>query len=71
MTNPDPKKSPGQRKRRLRLTRDGVIFVVGLLGIIHQTLVVHTDRPTLLLLFGAMIGLPAFLRLDDKKNDGK
>lgn len=69
MSNPDSKKSPGRRKRRIRLTRDGAIFVVGLLGIIHQTLVVHTDRPTLLLLFGAMIGLPAFLRLDDKKND--
>lgn len=69
MTGEKPAKSARtRRKRGVRLTRDGVIFVVGLLGIIHQTLVVEADRPTLLLLFGAMIGLPAFLRLDDRKN---
>jgi hypothetical protein len=46
--------------------RDGILFVVGLLGIAHQTLVAQEPDPTLLLLFGAMIGLPGFLRKDEK-----
>lgn len=49
-----------------RFTQKGVLFVVGLLGVIHETLVSEADRPTLLLLFAAMIGLPAFLRQDEK-----
>lgn len=53
--------------RGLRLSRDGVLFVVGLLGIIYETLVTGGDRPTLLVMFGAMVGLPAFLRSDEKK----
>ena len=51
------------------LTRDTVLFVAGLAGIFHETLVhAGTERPTLLLLFGAMIGLPLFLRADDRKD---
>lgn len=64
----DSSERPSEKTRRIRLTRDGLIFAVGLLGIVHQTLLVESDRPTLLLLFGAMIGLPAFLRLDEKKS---
>lgn len=49
------------------VTRDGVLFVVGLLGIAHETLMSRMgERPTLLLLFGAMVGLPLFLRADDR-----
>lgn len=59
----------GVRTRRLpRVGRDAVLFVVGLLGILHETVIVHGERPTLLLLFGAMVGLPAFIRLDEKRN---
>lgn len=50
-----------------RFTQKGVLFVVGLLGVGHETLVSDADRPTLLLLFAAMIGLPAFLRQDEKE----
>lgn len=53
--------------KRLRITRDGVLFVIGLLGIAHETLVSKADRPTLLLLFAAMVGLPAFLHKDEKR----
>lgn len=53
-------------KKRLRITRDGVLFLAGLIGIAHETIIAQTDRPTLLLLFGAMIGLPAFLNKDEK-----
>lgn len=52
-----------------KFTQKGVLFVVGLLGVAHETLVSDADRPTLLLLFAAMIGLPAFLRQDEKGGD--
>lgn len=72
-----PPKREGRRKKervsisdkRLRFTRDGVLFVSGLIGIGYETLVSQTDRPTLLLLFGAMIGLPAFLNKDEKDQE--
>lgn len=53
------------RWRRRRITRDMVLFTVGLAGIAYETLVSKTDRPTLLLLFAGMIGLPAFLARDE------
>ena len=56
----------GISDKRLRITRDGVLFFAGLTGIAHETLIAKMDRPTLLLLFGAMIGLPAFLNKDEK-----
>lgn len=62
-----PRTSKGAR--RLRVSRDTILFVVGLAGIAYETLVTGGDRPTLLVLFGAMIGLPAFLRTDEKKHD--
>ncbi len=47
--------------------RDVVLFIVGLAGIVYVTVTDGGDRPTLLILFGGMIGLPAFLRVDEKK----
>lgn len=52
--------------RSVRITRNTVLFIVGLLGVAHETLVSQADRPTLLLLFAAMIGLPAFISKDEK-----
>lgn len=52
-----------------RITRNTVLFVVGLLGVAHETIVSDVDRPTLLLLFAAMIGLPAFLSADDRRSE--
>ena len=46
--------------------RDVILFVAGLLGAMHETLVSHIERPTLLLLFAAMMGLPAFLQRDER-----
>jgi hypothetical protein len=54
---------------RLRVTRDGTLFILGLFGIAHQTLIAESDRPTLLLLFAAMIGLPAFLNKDERSQE--
>lgn len=41
-----------------------VLFAAGLLGVAWVTLIDQTDRPTLLILFGAMLGLPLFLKND-------
>jgi hypothetical protein len=61
-----------QRRRRRRLSpvrdrmfagvnRSTVLFTTGMLGVAHETLIQHAERPTLLILFAAMMGLPAFL----------
>lgn len=57
--------------QKWRLSRDGILFFVGLLGIGYETLVEQGDKPTLLILFGAMCGLPAFLRSDEAKTPPK
>jgi hypothetical protein len=54
-----------------RLPRDTILFFGGLSGIGYETLVGRAERPTLLILFGAMVGLPAFLRSDESKQDKK
>jgi Na+-transporting methylmalonyl-CoA/oxaloacetate decarboxylase gamma subunit len=43
------------------LNRNTFMFVAGLLGVAHETLLQHAERPTLLILFAAMMGMPAFL----------
>lgn len=44
------------------LLRDAILFVSGLVGVLHETVFTQAERPTLLILFAAMMGLPAFLR---------
>lgn len=55
--------------------RDTILFVGGLAGIAHETVIAKSERPSLLLLFAAMVGLPAFLRSDESRrgsgSDGK
>jgi hypothetical protein len=46
--------------------RTAALFMGGLLGVAYVTLTSQADRPTLLILFAAMMGLPLFLRADDK-----
>lgn len=50
-----------------KITRDTVICAAGLAGLAHEVLLTEGERPSLLVLFGAMIGLPAFLRRDEAK----
>ena len=52
--------------RRVRLTRDGILFTLGVAGIIYETLMNGVERPTLLILFAGMVGLTQFLRTDEK-----
>jgi hypothetical protein len=49
-------------------TRDIILFFGGLAGVFNETVLTSTERPTLLILFAAMMGLPAFLRTDDKNH---
>ena len=56
-----PPNDPRSR-RHWRITRDAVLFTVGLLGVAHETLVYQGERPSLLILFAAMMGLPLVLR---------
>lgn len=43
------------------------MFLGGLAGVAYETLAREGERPTLLLLFGAMMGLPAFIRSDEAR----
>ena len=47
--------------------RDIILFFGGLLGVGFETIVADTPRESLLVLFAAMLGLPAFLRADEKR----
>jgi hypothetical protein len=49
-----------------KVTRDLILFVAGLAGVVYETVVVKIDRPTLLIVFSGMMGLPVFLRRDEK-----
>jgi hypothetical protein len=52
-----------------RWTRDRAIFLTGLAGVIYETLFNEAERPALLVLFASMLGLPAFLRRDEKEEE--
>jgi hypothetical protein len=48
--------------------RNVVLLIAGLLGIGYETVFDNAEKPTLIVLFGAMIGLPAFLAKDEKNS---
>jgi hypothetical protein len=50
------------------IARDVLLILGGLAGIYHETVIAPTPRESLLLLFGAMIGLPLFLHSDGRKS---
>lgn len=45
--------------------RDVTLFIGGLLGVLHETVFTSAERPSLLILYAGMMGLPAFLRADE------
>jgi hypothetical protein len=64
--------SKGRRRRRSKawtfpFIRDVVLFVAGLAGLAYETVFTSSDRPTLLLLYAAMLGLPAFLQANNER----
>ena len=50
-----------------RPQRKDVLLVFGLLGIAYEAVWRSTERPTLLLLYAAMIGLPLVMRADEER----
>ena len=53
---------------KIRVTRDSAIFVSGLAILFHETVLTEAgERPQLLIIAAMMIGLPAFLRKDEKQ----
>ncbi len=48
-----------------RNVRDTILFVVGIAGIIYETVVGGAERPTLIIAFLGMCGAPIFLRTDE------
>ena len=54
-----------RRKWKLAITRDLVLFTSGLAGVAYETLVTGGQRPSLLVIFAAMMGLPLYLRRDE------
>lgn len=55
------------REHLPKLTRDGLLLIGGMLGILHETVWQRgPERASLLVIFAAMIGLPALLRKDGK-----
>lgn len=52
-----------------RITRDSILFFMGIIGISHEAFIRDGDpRTQLLIVFASMCGLPAFLRLDENRN---
>lgn len=53
------------------ITRDSILFGVGLAGIVNEAFVRTGDpRPELLVLFAGMVGLPVALRKDERREQG-
>lgn len=70
-----PQRPRPRRRRRTwslpRASRDTVLFAGGLAGVFHETVIGQQERPALLVLFAGMMGLPAFLRYDEARNDAE
>lgn len=62
----DPPAPAPPPRSPFRVTRDLVLFASGLAGIGWETVAEHTDRPVLLAVFAAMVGLPAFFATESK-----
>lgn len=50
-----------------RITRDTVLFASGIAGFAHELTRQGAERPSILVLCAAMMGLPVFMRVDEKK----
>jgi hypothetical protein len=55
-----------RKSKRKTLTRDQILFATGLVGVVHEMFFTSLERPTLLIVFAAMMGLPFLLRANGK-----
>ncbi len=56
-----------RQRQHLRFTRDGILFILGAGGFLHELLFTNGERPTLLIACFALMGVPIFLRNDEHK----
>ncbi|MBA2312751.1 MAG: hypothetical protein H0V97_08130 [Actinobacteria bacterium] len=49
-----------------RLTRDAIMFTIGAFGFFHELIYTQAERPFILALSGALMGLPFVLSADSK-----
>lgn len=73
-TTAKKKKAPQKKKetfqsRLPKIGRDGALFFGGMAGVFHEVVISKVERPVVLGLLAAMMGLPAFLRADEKNKD--
>lgn len=62
---PPPSAPPPPRRRLPRITRDALLFGVGLMLTIHEAVLRNSEpRPSLLVLYAGMMGLPAVFQAD-------
>lgn len=54
-----------------RVSRDTILFVGGLAGLTYETVIASTEKPTLIIAFVGMLGLPLFIRGDEARRNGK
>jgi hypothetical protein len=50
--------------------RDSVIFLVGVLGVIHELFIVSDPRIAALVFLGSLIGVPFVLSADERRDRG-
>lgn len=49
--------------------RNTLVFFGGLAGVAHEVVLTNGERPSLLILFAAMMGLPAVISKDKSNNE--
>lgn len=55
-------------KRDWKDIREVILFFAGLAGVAHETIQYGTERPSFLVLFAGMMGLPLYLAKDKEAN---
>lgn len=61
----------GTRLGAAKLSRDTILFFSGLVGVFREAERSGIERPTLLIIYAGMLGLPIFARLDEKRQAAK
>lgn len=51
--------------------RDLVLFLGGVLGVVHETFLTNGERQYLLIMFGVMMGIPAYLAAGRHKEESQ
>lgn len=55
----------------VKIVRDAAIFILGAYAFIHELSRTGSERPQILIMSAAMMGLPLIIRGDEKRQEGK